>query len=136
MLTDYHSHTTRCLHAVGTMEEYVERALDLGMEEFGFSDHSPWMVEHPGRKAAMEPEELPEYVADVLRMREQYERGGERPFRVRLGLEMDFVLARLGAAAEATRKYPWDYLIGSVHHLGFWGLPDPGQCEWYDRLRF
>lgn len=137
MLTDYHSHTTRCNHAVGTMEAYVERALELGLEEFGFSDHSHWMVQMAGRPwMSMSPEELPGYVAEVQQLQARYNRDGERPFRLRLGLEMDYVPARMAEAEAAKAAYAWDYLIGSVHHLGFWSLSDPEQVEGYARASF
>ena len=44
ILVDFHSHTTRCCHASGSMEAYVEQALAKGIQEFGFSDHSHWML--------------------------------------------------------------------------------------------
>ena len=41
MIADYHMHTPLCRHAVGEPEAYARRALELGVEEIGFSDHSP-----------------------------------------------------------------------------------------------
>ena len=41
-LRNYHTHTTRCLHARNTDEEYVRAALDSGFTTLGFSDHTPW----------------------------------------------------------------------------------------------
>jgi histidinol-phosphatase (PHP family) len=32
MLTDYHTHTARCGHATGSMRDYVERAIVLGLD--------------------------------------------------------------------------------------------------------
>ena len=40
--TNYHTHTYLCKHAVGTIEDYIKRAIDLGYEELGFSDHFPF----------------------------------------------------------------------------------------------
>lgn len=131
-LTDYHSHTTRCQHAIGTMEAYIERARALGLSEFGFSEHSPWMVQPRGFHAAMTREEMPGYVKEVLDLRERYE---TRDFKVRLGIEMDFVPSRFAEARTAAEAYPWDYLIGSVHHLGFWCLPDPGGRPYFDLVQ-
>ena len=34
-----HAHTFRCQHAYGTEREYVETAIEMGIKEFGFSDH-------------------------------------------------------------------------------------------------
>ena len=38
---NYHAHTFRCQHANGTEREYIEAAIDMGIETFGFSDHIP-----------------------------------------------------------------------------------------------
>ena len=41
MTTNYHTHTYRCGHASGTEREYVEKAIELGFSELGFSEHAP-----------------------------------------------------------------------------------------------
>jgi histidinol-phosphatase (PHP family) len=137
-LFDYHAHTPRCNHADGPMEAYVERALALGMDEFGFSEHSPWMVQDPGRRSCLTWEEVEPYTEDVRRLQERYDRtggGGERPFKLRLGLEADYVPSRVGVARETFERYPWDYVIGSVHHVGFWCIPKSSHAHKFDRHR-
>lgn len=115
------------------MEEYVERALALGMDEFGFSEHSPWMIQDPGQWNCLKWDELDDYIADVQRLQGVYNRDGERPFRLRLGMEADFVPSRLHTAREVFARYPFDYIIGSVHHLAFWCLPKRSEKQEYDR---
>ena len=44
-LVNYHTHTWRCMHAGGTEEEFVRRAIDRGFDALGFSDHTPWPYE-------------------------------------------------------------------------------------------
>ena len=39
---NYHTHTARCMHAVGTDEEFILAAIEAGYTVIGFSDHSPW----------------------------------------------------------------------------------------------
>ena len=39
---NYHTHTARCGHAIGTDEEYVLKAIEIGVKELGFSDHVPF----------------------------------------------------------------------------------------------
>lgn len=39
MLTNYHTHTFRCLHAIGNDEDYVTSAITGGYKILGFSDH-------------------------------------------------------------------------------------------------
>lgn len=38
---NYHTHTTRCFHAIGKDEEYVKAAIQANIKELGFSDHTP-----------------------------------------------------------------------------------------------
>lgn len=38
---NYHTHNQLCNHAVGDSESYVLKAIELGMEELGLSDHAP-----------------------------------------------------------------------------------------------
>ncbi len=42
MKANYHTHTMRCHHAIGSDEDYVKSAIAAGFDELGFSDHSPW----------------------------------------------------------------------------------------------
>ena len=130
-LMDLHNHTTRCGHATGTMEAYVQRAMALGISDFGFSDHSHWMLHGNEPRFAMHAEELEEYIADVRRLQEKFNRHGERPFHIRLGMEMDFMPSRIGLAREIQRLHQWDYIIGSVHNIGFEKLQQPALYnEW------
>ncbi|MFO7273710.1 MAG: histidinol-phosphatase [Bacillota bacterium] len=140
-LADYHMHTVRCGHAVGTMEAYVEAAIARGLGEIGFSDHVPmyWVPEEQrDPSGAMSMAELEAYVADVLRLRERYP---EIP--IRLGLEADFIPGHEEELVRLLEPYPWDYVIGSVHFLGDWNFDHPAFvhrfAEWdiddlYDRF--
>lgn len=40
--TNYHTHTYLCKHARGTIEDYVDRAIELGYTDIGISDHCPF----------------------------------------------------------------------------------------------
>lgn len=128
-LIDLHSHTVRCCHATGDMAAYVERALALGLRDFGFSDHSHWMLHDTLNRYAMRADELDDYVRDVETLKARFDRSGERPFNVRLGMEMDFIPSRLELARDVQRRYDWDYVIGSVHNIGFEKLQMPQMYE-------
>lgn len=128
-LVDYHTHTVRCGHATGRMEEYVEAAIAAGLKEYGFSDHIPmyWLPEaqrDPG--TAMPMHELEDYVTDVLRLRAQY-----REIPIRLGIEADFVPGWEEELVKILAPYPWDYVIGSVHFIGDWDFDNPARINRY-----
>ena len=131
-LMDLHSHTLRCRHATGSMEAYVERALAIGLRDFGFSDHSHWMLCANNEYYAMQADELDDYVADVRALQSRFDRPGERPFNVRLGMEMDYIPSRLALAREVQKRHDWDYIIGSVHNIGFEQLQQPEMYDQWD----
>ena len=76
MLTNYHTHTTRCGHAEGTEEEYILTALRCGFKVLGFSDHTPWAYATSGfvSRIRMLPSQLDDYVLTLRRLREKYAR--------------------------------------------------------------
>ena len=60
--SNWHTHTYRCGHAIGTEEEYVLAAIKAGVKRLGFSDHCPFPGIYQDR-ARMDYEEF----EDVLR---------------------------------------------------------------------
>ena len=128
-LMDYHIHTSRCGHAVGTMEEYVERALVVGLGEMGFSDHLYLYFLPPDRRdpsLAMDERELPEYVESVLRLRDRYPQ-----IPIRLGVEADYYPGYEEILQRILEPYPWDYVYGSIHFIDGWGFDDPKYVDRY-----
>lgn len=129
-MIDYHLHTARCGHARGTMAEYVAMAAARGLREVGFADHFPLglLGYTPQKKVSMEPEEWPEYMAQVQALGAA---GGA--VTVKLGTEVDYLPGRSRFTAELLRGYPLDYVIGSVHFIGGWDFSHPAQVEEYRR---
>ena len=87
VIANYHSHTTRCRHARGTEREYVEKAIERGLQIFGFSDHAPQFF--PGdyySTMRMFPEQLPEYCQTVRALQEEYKGKIDIP----LGVEAEY----------------------------------------------
>ena len=88
MIANLHTHTPRCNHAWGTEEEYVQSALEVGLQILGFSDHTPYFF--PGEYYShfrMRPELLEDYVTSVLAVREKY----QGQIQIPLGLEIAHV---------------------------------------------
>ena len=125
---DYHMHTPLCRHARGEPVEYAARALELGLPEIGFSDHSP--VEHDDQDDwRMLAGELDEYVAKV-----QLARDTHPALPIRLGREVDFIPGHEPWIQEMAGRHDWDYFIGSVHYVsGKWDFDNPKRlAEWAD----
>jgi len=126
---DYHMHTPRCNHAVGSVREYAQKAMERGLQEIGMSDHSP--MPH-GFDAAwrMDLSQLPDYLDEVERVRDAL----QHDLVVRVGLEADFHPGTEAAVQSMIDGYAWDYVMGSVHYLGDWGFDNPDEIHRWDRV--
>lgn len=115
MISNYHTHTKRCRHAVGQDEEYVLAAIDRGLQILGFADHSPYIFDGDYYSTMRMPmEELPEYVASVLSLREKY----ADQIEIKLGLELEYYPGCFGDTLAELKKYPFDYFLLGQHALG------------------
>lgn len=129
---DYHMHTPLCRHAVGEPTEYAAQAVKIGLQEIGFSDHSP-MRQDDFDNWRMTAAQLDEYVAKVQQARV------ENPgLLIKLGLEVDYLPGQEDWIKELAARHPWDYLIGSVHYLSDnWDMDNPAKLsEWKKRDAF
>jgi histidinol-phosphatase (PHP family) len=129
LIADYHIHTNMCGHAHGTMEGLVEAAIERGLDEVGIADHMP-LYYYQDPDLAMAPAELPLYVERVLELKERF--AGR--MTVRMGIEADYHAPTMETRASELEKYPWDYVIGSVHILGDWVFDDPRHLDGYEGL--
>uniref|UniRef100_UPI002631181F histidinol-phosphatase HisJ family protein n=1 Tax=uncultured Meiothermus sp. TaxID=157471 RepID=UPI002631181F len=108
-----------CKHAVGAPAEYVQAAKDAGLHGIVMTDHSP-MPAWFDPEVRMEQGELPFYHTMMEKVRA--EAGG---FYVGIGLEADFHPGTEYFVRRLRLQYEYDYLIGSVHHLGCWPFDNP-----------
>lgn len=117
MKFDLHTHHDRCGHAKGKIRDYIEAAIKQGLDIIGISDHSPYFSsekDHPYPQTAMAKSEFPHYIKEVLRLKEEY----KDQIEVLLGVESDFFPEHVQIYRKCYDKYPFDYIIGSVHRSG------------------
>ena len=121
---DYHMHTPLCHHATGEPVEYAKRALELGLQEIGFSDHSP-MPQDNFDNWRMNTDKLDEYVAQVQRVQKDFPQ-----LTVRLALEVDYLPGYEDWIRDLAARHPWDYFIGSAQIEGV------AFCAWFANVNF
>ena len=114
MRTNYHTHTTRCLHATGSDEEFVLSAIKGGYQELGFSDHAPWKY-HTDYVSdiRMIPEELPEYVESLRSLQKKY----KDQISIKIGLECEYFPEYIPWLKGVIKEYQLDYIIFGNHHF-------------------
>lgn len=113
MKTNFHTHTTRCKHAVGTDEQYVKAAIQGGFDVLGFADHAAWAfstdyVSHCRMTAA----QWPDYRTSILHLREKY--AGQ--IDIRLGMETEYY-PRYMDQLPRFREQGCEYFILAPHFL-------------------
>jgi histidinol-phosphatase (PHP family) len=118
LIADYHVHTPYCGHAQGKTIEYIETAIRLGMDEIGFSDHLGryYLAKNQKKRYwdwGMRERDIARYFSELLDLKETF----EDRITVRIGLEIDYIEGAEQLAEEITSRYPFDYLLGSIHCL-------------------
>lgn len=112
---DLHNHTTRCNHAEGTVDAYIQKAIELGIDIYGFSEHAP-MDFDPHYRLALN--EMEAYTHDILTAKERY----KDKIEILLGYEVDWLPNHMDNRVLNAKV---DYLIGSVHFIDKWSFDNP-----------
>src|SRR5512139_2470236 len=111
MPADYHMHTPLCRHARGEPKELAARAVAIGLNEIGFSDHNP-MARDDFDDWRMRLSDLAAYVEKVEEARRAFPQ-----LTIKLALEVDYLPGCEDWVRDLAVRFPWDYFIGSVHYV-------------------
>jgi histidinol-phosphatase (PHP family) len=118
MPADYHIHTAYCGHARGSIGQYVESAISLGLREIGFSDHLGRYYLTPTQRRryldwGMDEKKLKRYFSDLLKAKESY----QDRIVISVGLEVDYVEGCERLLEPIIGRFTFDYLLCSIHCL-------------------
>ncbi len=128
MLADYHIHSEFSNDSEYPMEEVVNEAIRLGLDEICFTDHVDYGVKQDqdcGKEIIylhgepMSNVNYPEYEKQILKMRALY---GDR-ITIRMGMEFGMQMHTIPQFEALYQRYPFDFIILSVHQvddLEFW----------------
>ena len=144
MKHNYHSHTVRCGHAVGTEREYIENGIRNGLTTIGFSDHSPYRLPHqPGEVFSVNRELASDYFRTLGLLRQEY-RESHPDIRIPIGFEMEYLpqvfesslqeIDTCAALLDSGERITMEYMILGQHFLwpdsgipGYMGMPDDSE---------
>lgn len=114
MLANYHTHTERCFHALGSDREYIETAIKSGMKVLGFSDHCPWIFpDGYVSEIRMRPADVDEYFLSLTALKKEY----EKDIKIYIGFESEYVPELIEAQDKFLADYPVDYMILGQHSI-------------------
>ncbi|MGF7430205.1 histidinol-phosphatase [Thermoanaerobacterium thermosaccharolyticum] len=130
MPSDYHVHIERGPYAIDWLKKFVDTALDKGLTEIGISEHGyrfdkgyaafgsdgfrgEWIKKYTGQ-------DIDEYISLIVEAKSM-------GLPVKLGIEADYIPGKEKELMDFLKPYPWDYVIGSIHWIGDWGI-DLDEC--------
>ena len=117
---NYHTHTYRCQHAIGTEREYIEAAIDMGIKKLGFSDHIPCPYKDGYVSGIrMRMDEAPEYVRTIRKLGEEY----RDQIQIFVGFEAEYIPEFFTEQMHMFKNLGCDYLIMGQH---FWVSENTG----------
>jgi histidinol-phosphatase (PHP family) len=121
---DYHTHSYHCNHAIGNLEEYIQRAIYLKLPEIGLSNHYPmYLLPEEFHKYAMRQELLHPYLQETNELKGKY----QNEILIKRALEVDYytpVFSKYKSAIEPILS-DLDYIIGSIHGIAWNGSVIP-----------
>ncbi|MHA1991680.1 MAG: histidinol-phosphatase [Candidatus Hodarchaeales archaeon] len=130
-LRDYHTHSRRCGHGLGEIEDYVKTAIVKNLKGIGISDHFPIGAVNKDPKlketlkiASMEVEEFPRYIKEIKELEEKY----KNKIDISISTEIGFYTP--GGALSLQKKVlkPFmddiDYIIGGIHDVKWHESPE------------
>lgn len=105
---NYHTHTARCGHAVGSDEQYVRAAIMAGFQELGFSEHIPYPgIDKPGER--MLAKDIEDYLTSIRALQKKY----ADTIKIKVGFEIEYFEDQLSYLQEMRKAC--DYMILGQH---------------------
>jgi len=125
-LVDYHVHSSYSIDATGTIGEFCDRALKLGLREICFTQHYDLepleRARLNGRLVPMDSDWLDYYLHDVEKARDAYKGTG---LKIKFGVEVGCSRRYLKEIEKTLKQYSFDYVIGSIHYLDETRISEP-----------
>ncbi|AQQ54514.1 histidinol-phosphatase HisJ [Planococcus lenghuensis] len=136
MRIDGHVHSHFCPHGTDApMEEYVQKAIGLGLEVITFTEHAPlpegFADPVPGQDSSMRAEDVPAYLAEGRRLADKY----TGQIEVRTGFEVDYIEGFEEGTNAFLTAYP-DAARHSILSVHFLKLDDGYFCLDYSAEMF
>jgi histidinol-phosphatase (PHP family) len=134
-MIDYHIHTHHSIDASGTLAEYCQRALEIGLEEICFTNHceldtqrNDSFIRFNGKAESLSNAGLIKLQHEVFEVRDRF---AKRGLSVKYGIEVGYdpgIEKRLQAITDGLEL---DFVIGAIHCLDHICIDSSRECGQY-----
>ena len=139
--SDCHVHPDYSLDATGTIDQYCQRALELGLKEICFTTHydtdpvrkdEDRFMRIDGKIVPLSEGNVKRYIEDVKRANKIYSPKG---LSVKAGLEVDYAPHIEKELRNNLSAFDLDYILGAVHCLDHIAISASKEAESYFRKK-
>jgi histidinol-phosphatase (PHP family) len=137
MAADYHVHIENGPFTIEWLEKFVNQGLKRGLKEIGISEHGHRFKEgfkvykSDGFRTEWIKTYMDQSIEDYVELIKEAKQMG---LPVKLGIEADYFPGKEKEIRDFLDPYPWDFIIGSVHWIGDWGIDlEESLEEWHRR---
>ncbi|MGM0417767.1 MAG: histidinol-phosphatase [Thermodesulfobacteriota bacterium] len=127
--SDYHIHTSFCNHAYESIESFIKKAADKGLNEILFLDHLTLFEKD--FKNSMTVKEVPLYFYKVKKAAEKF----KNLITVKCGLEVDFHPDYFDETEKICSKYDFDMIGASVHFVKGYNIASRSKAKDYSHMK-
>lgn len=106
---DYQVHSLRSHDGKASIAEQCERAVALGLDEIGFSEHKDFDPADP----VVDYFDYDAYMQEIMPARARW----EGRLKIRAGVEIDYQIWFEDKIADYLAAHPFDFVLGSVHYV-------------------
>lgn len=132
---DYHIHTNHSIDAEGSLKEYCQQAINLGLKEICFTDHceldpkrSDSLIRFEGNTQPLTNDALKKLQVEVNETKEIFKKSG---LKVKFGLEIGYYEGIESRLKETLQGLELDFLLGSIHCLAHICIDSSREYELY-----
>jgi len=134
-MIDYHVHSDYSQDAESSVADYCRQALAIGLTEICFTPHFEIdpvrkalddRVRLDGKFVPMFSNWVDRCIADVEQARADF-----APLKVRLGVEVGYDPSIEKELADWLRRYPFDYVLGSIHCIDHVAITAHDENDFY-----
>jgi len=134
-LVDYHVHTQHSIDASGTISEYCEQAIRIGLDEICFTNHceldprrNDSFIVFNGERKPFSRNGLLKLQAEIHQARNKYLARG---LVVKFGIEVGYYRGIEPKLLEILQDVDLDFLIGAIHCLDHICIDSSKECGSY-----
>ena len=120
MRTDYHNHLEKGTLSFEYLLKFIKQAEAKGIQEFGISEHAYHFQETKSILSNAWVDARRYYT--MVDYTSLFSEAREKGYDVKMSIEMDYTPGKHEEMARFIEQYDFDYVIGSVHWNGEFGL--------------